>query len=890
MCSKVIGLTSLVVIAAFSAGQALAQTSINTTSQGRPVGTSATLSVAPLTENGSYQILASNDLGMHCGDLDHRIASILPPFNNVHIQVLQKGTGTTTSTVPQILNASTGASVIYSASSNPNDPALNPSLFYSPTVASALLNGGISENGQLIYKNDFWQTAVQSYGPFYPGGVPTALVYLPPLLPGDPTAADIGLPVPNIETYRLNSNGTPRPVNAPGPLVIGQATMPDAAKVLLNPLNNGPSAAVVTPYLLDTTQTCHGQYTNFPFFNNFAFGYVAMGVNWFAAEGTPMSPIDDQGRTNPYPLMRFQAKVGASVVASTDVVLPVSAEADCQGCHISGYGLTASTGGNCQSGTYQCAVTDDPLYGKVPLVASQQWAAYAMILKLHDNNLKTTLWQGYNASTGIAKNVVACQRCHYTPALDLLQIGPQGTDAVPVNASLQNGVSVGLTQLSHESMSRALHEFHGTHTHGTNTGQVTNVTLSDGTVVPVTAPNDGSPTLAFWQMAQYPMAPISATNPPLTAGQGTRAPNSSTGGIGDWTEAVMYKSCYNCHPGQTTKCLRGPMTGAGLVCQDCHGDMPNVGNDFSQCVSNPNNHPANCPNGTGAGKFTIAADFYTNPNTPRVPWLNEPTCGSCHTGDAFTNNLSTAQEAAVVNSNDAANNTGNATHASGPTTIRLLQTYLTTDSKKTPIITTTQGRFAEPRTANTGGQTVPQLMRLSTGHGGVFCEGCHGPTHAEYPILNESTGLINVNANDNLYSTQHQGHTGKLIECNVCHNDLRPVTPTNSTPTNPGGDALGGPHGMHPVGDQITLGDQLNTINWINNHHNVVDPSGTGWNQAIANECRSCHGVTGEGTVLSVVAENRNAVTFGGAAKLLTAGTQLACTTCHGTSPLAKNP
>ena len=33
---------------------------------------------------GTYQVLAFNDLGMHCADLDYSTFVILPPFNVVH--------------------------------------------------------------------------------------------------------------------------------------------------------------------------------------------------------------------------------------------------------------------------------------------------------------------------------------------------------------------------------------------------------------------------------------------------------------------------------------------------------------------------------------------------------------------------------------------------------------------------------------------------------------------------------------------------------------------------------------------------------------------------------------------------------------------------------------
>jgi len=64
---------------------------------------------------------------------------------------------------------------------------------------------------------------------------------------------------------------------------------------------------------------------------------VATKVNWFRAEGIPISPYDDAGVKNPYPLMRLIARNGSgSIIASNDIVLPVSDEMDCRVCHGSG--------------------------------------------------------------------------------------------------------------------------------------------------------------------------------------------------------------------------------------------------------------------------------------------------------------------------------------------------------------------------------------------------------------------------------------------------------------------------------------------------------------------------------------------------------------------------
>ena len=41
--------------------------------------------------NDDYQVFAYNDLGMHCFDNDFSIFCLLPPFNVIHAQVVEKG-------------------------------------------------------------------------------------------------------------------------------------------------------------------------------------------------------------------------------------------------------------------------------------------------------------------------------------------------------------------------------------------------------------------------------------------------------------------------------------------------------------------------------------------------------------------------------------------------------------------------------------------------------------------------------------------------------------------------------------------------------------------------------------------------------------------------------
>ncbi len=63
--------------------------------------------------------------------------------------------------------------------------------------------------------------------------------------------------------------------------------------------------------------------------------------------------------------------------------------------------------------------------------------------------------------------------------------------------------------------------------------------------------------------------------------------------------AGLENSCYACHPGQTTRCLRDVHYSNGVTCTDCHGDMTAVG------------------------------------DPQRQPWADEPRCDQCHSRAGF---------------------------------------------------------------------------------------------------------------------------------------------------------------------------------------------------------------------------------------------------------------
>lgn len=59
-------------------------------------------------------------------------------------------------------------------------------------------------------------------------------------------------------------------------------------------------------------------------------------LGYFSAPMIPLTDVDDKGRTNPYPLMRVEAKKAGRTVAAADAVLASSSEFKCRDCHAKG--------------------------------------------------------------------------------------------------------------------------------------------------------------------------------------------------------------------------------------------------------------------------------------------------------------------------------------------------------------------------------------------------------------------------------------------------------------------------------------------------------------------------------------------------------------------------
>ncbi len=239
--------------------------------------------------------------------------------------------------------------------------------------------------------------------------------------------------------------------------------------------------------------------------------------HWFIAEGIPITPYDDAHQKNAYPMMRIVVRNGSgALLATTDIVLPVSDEMDCRACHASTSGPAARPSGGW---------VGDP---------DPQRDYRLNILRLHDEYQggsaafqAALAAKGYNAAgleaTAVTDHTpILCAACHASNALP----GTGLAGIAPLTASV--------------------HAFHA-----------------------------------------HVIDPVTLLSMDATSNR---------------------SACYRCHPGSTTRCLRGAMGRAVapdgsmmMQCQSCHGPMSMVG---------------------GA----------------RTGWLEEPDCQNCHTGTATHNN------------------------------------------------------------------------------------------------------------------------------------------------------------------------------------------------------------------------------------------------------------
>lgn len=268
---------------------------------GTAVAVAARSTSGSASTTSSYSLTAWNDLGMHCVDgNDYSIMSILPPYNNLHAQLVNKSTNA---------QVTSGVTLTYESIAD--------------------LNGSI--NTSSAGKTNFWSYVSSLFG----------------VRPAD----NIGLagnPTPSKKAAPMNFNAT---------------------------------------------------------------------WGWFEAEGIPITPYDDAGKKNFYPMVKVLAKDrSGKVLASALTVLPVSDEMTCQACHAS-----RSTG------------TAAELAAKPPLSGwafdgdpQKDWKKN--VLRIHDDKQKDNatfkaalVTKGLSsaglAATAAAGKPVLCAGCHASNAL-----------------------------------------------------------------------------------------------------------------------------------------------------------------------------------------------------------------------------------------------------------------------------------------------------------------------------------------------------------------------------------------------------------------------------------------------------------------------------------------
>jgi len=123
---------NVVTVKGIAPGSALVSVKDRKTTVNVPVTVTATSGTS--TSGGKFSLLAWNDLGMHCMDgKDYSMFSILPPYNNLHAQLVNAGTGKA---------VTTGVTLTYEAVADPSG----------------------SINTSSVHKTNFWSWSKVLYG------------------------------------------------------------------------------------------------------------------------------------------------------------------------------------------------------------------------------------------------------------------------------------------------------------------------------------------------------------------------------------------------------------------------------------------------------------------------------------------------------------------------------------------------------------------------------------------------------------------------------------------------------------------------------------------------------------------------------------------------------
>ncbi len=234
-------------------------------------------------------------------------------------------------------------------------------------------------------------------------------------------------------------------------------------------------------------------------------------------------------------------------------------------------------------------------------------------------------------------------------------------------------------------------------------------------------------------------------------------------------------SCYKCHPGSVTKCLRGAMGNAkksdgsnAIDCQSCHGTMSDVGKPGREgWLDQPNCqqcHDKNTTSGNftrytsvfsspGTLRATVDQKFATNANTPMAgkslyrfsKGHGNLQCESCHGA--------THAEYPSSHANDNVQSVALQGHSGTIAECSTCHTNVPTNFTGGP-----HGMHAVGQTAVSAHQDVAEKNKAS-------CTACHGADYRGSVLSKTWTGrTLSVEGKTKTYTK------GQMVSCYDCHN------------------------------------------------------------------------------------------------------------------------
>jgi hypothetical protein len=600
----------------------------------------------------------------------------------------------------------------------------------------------------------------------------------------------------------------------------------------------------------------------------------------FSAKNIPVIDIDDSGRVNPYPLMRVQAIDALSKEpiqnAVVDTVVSVAKDFHCSECHEKGkiaanpavdfneFKAAFHSSSEYNNG-YHCKLPacDKTVAFEVPKfydtvdkdgkpstnLADREYATVRNINALHD--FYDNLGMNYLTDNGTkdeATGEFGMDMVASCTWCHASMITPIQKTGYPYAFTTNSGKKSG-DMMYYPSLSESLHKYHA------------RIQLDPKDKTKILRETSGRP--LQWDDSK-------GANP------NTLFPTVDANG----KSLPMEQSCLRCHSGHREQLYRDRMFTAGTTCADCHGDMAAVGQVHAK------------PKAGQEGEVN------------RVEWLEQPDCGSCHMGDGNLGKLGNGKGGVTEAFSAGVMRRAYDGNDKSATTRKPLTDRFAVQTSEPTIIPKDDWVDSQYSTRHSVLTVSKPLYRTSKdAHGDVACAACHGGSH-------EIWANRNPNANDNVTALELQGHTGTILECNVCHtadsfkyeNDLDAGKFVTDLADNSG--VLGGPHNMHPVNDAYWWKNSQNP-----NDKNLDKTTYGGWHNNYAkkagkdgeDQCAACHGNDHKGTRLSKTPIDRifdfsdfdlaklKAAGFKSNVIKVKAGTQIGCDTCHSIETSCKN-